>query len=95
MIKSVRFSMSAWLQQEAGPTSSAEAKKSEPRGQEKKCCKYRTCLHIPHVVLNPSLNQSKVVSWLGWSIFLVLVEFERYFLADENVSHITALSLAQ
>ncbi|KAK7127876.1 hypothetical protein R3I93_020454 [Phoxinus phoxinus] len=29
--------MSVWLQQEAGSTSSAEAKKSEPRGQEKKC----------------------------------------------------------
>jgi len=39
VIKSDRFSMSAWLQQEAGSTSSAEAKKSEPRGQEKKCCK--------------------------------------------------------
>lgn len=43
VIKSVRFSMSAWVQQEAGPTSSAEAKKSEPKGQEKKCCK---CTHF-------------------------------------------------
>lgn len=84
MIKSVRFSMSAWLQQEAGPTSSAEAKKSELRGQEKKCCKYMTCFHVPQDVLNPSLNQ--VVSWLGWSIF---VGFESYFSAFENISHIT------
>ncbi len=40
--------MSAWVQQEAGLTSSAEAKKSELRGQEKKCCKY-THFHIPQI----------------------------------------------
>ncbi|XP_058647967.1 6-phosphofructo-2-kinase/fructose-2,6-bisphosphatase 2 isoform X3 [Onychostoma macrolepis] len=73
VIKSVRFSMSAWVQQEAGTASSAEAKKSEPRGQEKKCSWASYMTNSPTVIVMIGLPargktymSKKLTRYLNW-----------------------------
>ncbi|XP_050978474.1 6-phosphofructo-2-kinase/fructose-2,6-bisphosphatase 2 isoform X2 [Labeo rohita] len=65
--------MSAWVQQEAGPTSSAEAKKSEPRGQEKKCSWASYMTNSPTVIVMIGLPargktymSKKLTRYLNW-----------------------------
>ncbi|XP_077059311.1 6-phosphofructo-2-kinase/fructose-2,6-bisphosphatase 2 isoform X2 [Siphateles boraxobius] len=65
--------MSAWLQQEAGSTSSAEAKKSEPRGQEKKCSWASYMTNSPTLIVMIGLPargktymSKKLTRYLNW-----------------------------
>uniref|UniRef100_A0A671LVD3 6-phosphofructo-2-kinase/fructose-2,6-bisphosphatase 2 n=1 Tax=Sinocyclocheilus anshuiensis TaxID=1608454 RepID=A0A671LVD3_9TELE len=65
--------MSAWVQQEAGPTSSAEAKKLEPRGQEKKCSWASYMTNSPTMIVMIGLPargktymSKKLTRYLNW-----------------------------
>ncbi|KTF80596.1 hypothetical protein cypCar_00008139 [Cyprinus carpio] len=65
--------MSAWVQQEAAPTCSAEAKKSEPRGQERKCSWASFMTNSPTVIVMIGLPargktymSKKLTRYLNW-----------------------------